>query len=68
MEGLSILLSHTTTAEPEQLSQYSDEATGWTTGFRFPPRAGILSLRHHVQTDAEDHQASYPLTSIQSQG
>jgi hypothetical protein len=46
--------------EPRQLSQYSDWATGWTTGFPFPARAYFLfsSLCHRVQTSSGVHTAT----------
>jgi hypothetical protein len=31
------------------------------TGVRFPVGAGIISLRHRVQTGSEAHPASYPV-------
>jgi hypothetical protein len=40
---------------------YSDHATGWATGVIFPAGAGILFVRHRVQTGSGAHPASYPL-------
>jgi hypothetical protein len=41
---------------------------GWTTGVRLPAGAGN-SLRRHVQTGSEAHQASYPMgTEVFSPG
>jgi len=37
-----------------------NEATGWTTEFRFPAEEGIYSLRNRVQTGSGTHPASYP--------
>jgi hypothetical protein len=42
-------------------SQYSNQATGWTTGVRFPAEAKNSSLRHRVQTGFQAHPASYPM-------
>jgi hypothetical protein len=44
----------------EQLREYSEEVTGWTTGIQFPERGYIFSLRHRVQTGSGAHPASYP--------
>jgi hypothetical protein len=44
-------------------SQYSDQATGWTTEVQFP--AGtimrFISLRHRVQTGSRAHPTSYTM-------
>jgi hypothetical protein len=45
----------------KELSQYSDQTTGWTSGVRFPVEAGIFFLRHSVQTGSDAHPASYPM-------
>jgi hypothetical protein len=34
--------------------------TGWTTGIRFPTRAGVL-LHHRVQTGSAAHPAFHPM-------
>jgi len=47
----------------EPCHQYNDWATGWTTRVRFPAGAGILSLRHLVQTGSEAHPASCAMGS-----
>jgi hypothetical protein len=39
------------------MAQYSDWATGWTTGVRFPAGVGILS-RHRVPTGPRAHPVS----------
>jgi len=44
-------------------SQYSDRATGWTTGVRFPARAENFSLRHRVQTGFGAHPTSYLMSA-----
>jgi hypothetical protein len=44
------------------VSQYSDWATGWTTGVRFPAGARIFSLRYHVQTGSGIHLASFEMS------
>jgi hypothetical protein len=45
----------------EQLSQYSDQATDWTTCIRFPAGKGISFLHHRVQTGSVANQAAYPM-------
>jgi hypothetical protein len=44
-----------------KLIQYSDLATRWTTGVRFPAGARTFSLRHRVSTGSEVHPASYQM-------
>jgi hypothetical protein len=46
------------------LSQYSDQATGRTTGVRFPAWAGIFSLHHRVQDVSGVQSASYQMGTL----
>jgi hypothetical protein len=39
-------------------SQYSDYATGWTTGFWFPVEAVVFSARHRIRTGPGAYSAS----------
>jgi hypothetical protein len=49
------------TSKPPGTHRFTNEGLGtvpWTTGVRFPEGAGILSLRHRVQTGSGAHPAS----------
>jgi hypothetical protein len=47
--------------EPRYISQYRDNATGWTTGVRFPAKTMmVFFVLHSVQTVSGAHPVSYP--------
>jgi hypothetical protein len=44
-----------------RVAAYSNCATGWTTGVRFPAGERIFSLRHRIQTGSGTDLVSYPM-------